>query len=415
MQTAVDRPIRTLLFSTLYPSSVRPVHGIFVETRLRELLRTGSVQTKVMAPVPWFPSRHPRFGEYAQMAATPQREIRNGIDVLHPRYPLIPKLGMTLAPALLAAASVRPIQQLLDEGFDFDVIDAHYFYPDGVAAAWLARWFGKALVITARGSDVNLIADHALPRRMIRWAACQAAASVGVSQALSNRLLALGAPIDRVLTLRNGVDTQFFKPLAQADARQLLGVKAGPVLLAVGNLLPVKRVGLVIEALACVRQQHPAAMLCIVGDGPLRSDLQAMARSLGLSDAVHFAGAVPQQQLACWYSAADVLVLASSREGWPNVLLEAMACGTPVVASRVGGVAEIVSSPVLGAALTFDHAGPLAQALLQTLAAPPARQAIRRHAQGMGWASVSAAQREMLARVVAGRATPAALQEPDHA
>jgi teichuronic acid biosynthesis glycosyltransferase TuaC len=145
----MGRTIRTLLFSTLYPSSARPVHGIFVETRLRELLSGGRVQTKVVAPVPWFPSTDPRWGDYARMAATPPRETRNGIDVLHPRYPVIPKLGMTLSPFLLAAASLGPIRALMREGFDFDVIDAHYYYPDGVAAAWLAKRLDRPFTVTA--------------------------------------------------------------------------------------------------------------------------------------------------------------------------------------------------------------------------------------------------------------------------
>ena len=410
-------PIRSLLFSTLYPSSARPGHGIFVETRLRELLKSTPVQARVVAPVPWFPSTHLRHGARAAMARTPRRETRHGIDVRHPRYPVLPKVGMHIAPLLLALGARRAVQAVLDEGFDFDLIDAHYFYPDGVAAALLARWFRKPLVITARGSDVNQIADMALPRQMIRWATRQAAASVGVSQALADRLRALGAPPHRVLTLRNGVDTTLFQPQPQTEARRLLRVKGSPVLLAVGNLLPVKRVGLVIEALAQIRQQHADATLCIVGDGPLRAELQLMASGLGLADAVHFAGAVPQEELPRWYSAADVLVLASSREGWPNVLLEAMACGTPVVASHVGGVAEIVSSSLLGTAVPIDHAGALAQALLHTLAALPDRHSIRRHAQGMGWASVSAAQHELFARVVAGAGTAATAppEEPDRA
>ena len=155
--------MRTLLFSTLYPSSERPGHGIFVETRLRELLKTGRVETRVMAPVPWFPWRSTRFVERAAMARTPRRETRHGIDVQHPRYALLPKLGMSSAPLALALGARRAVQRLLDEGFDFDLIDAHYCYPDGVAAALLARWFKKPLVITARGSDVNLIAEQALP------------------------------------------------------------------------------------------------------------------------------------------------------------------------------------------------------------------------------------------------------------
>ncbi|RVU49824.1 glycosyltransferase [Rubrivivax rivuli] len=394
--------MRTLLFSTLYPSSERPGHGIFVETRLRELLKTGQVDARVVAPVPWFPSGHSRFGEHAAMARTPHRETRHGIDVLHPRYALLPKIGMSSAPLMLALGARRAVQRLRDEGFDFDLIDAHYFYPDGVAAALLARWFRRPLVITARGSDVNLIAQHALPRRLMRWAAGCAAANVGVSAALAQRLLALGAPPPTVQVLRNGVDTERFSP--QPEARQQLGVQGSPLLLSVGNLLPVKRHGLVIQALALLRQTHPQARLVIVGGGPQHAELQAQAAALGLADAVQLPGPVPQPVLAQWYSAADLLVLASSREGWPNVLLEAMACGTPVLASRVGGVPEIVSHDSLGKAVSFDTPAQLAEALRGALAFPYAREEVRRHALGMGWGPVSRAQVELFSRVAASGA-----------
>ena len=393
--------MRTLLFSTLYPSRERPGHGIFVETRLRELLKTGRVEARVVAPVPWFPSHHPRFGERAAMARTPHRETWHGINVQHPRYALLPKLGMNTAPLMLALGARAAVQRLREEGFDFDLIDAHYFYPDGVAAALLARWFKKPLVITARGSDLNLVAEHALPRRLMAWAAGQAAATVGVSAALAQRLRDIGAPADRVHVLRNGVDTQRFAP--QPGARQRLGAVGAPLLLSVGNLLPVKRHGLVIEALALLRKTHPQARLVIVGGGPLQAELAAQAAGLGLTDAVQLTGPVPQDVLVQWYSAADLLVLASSREGWPNVLLEAMACGTPVLASRVGGVADIVSSSAVGAAVSFDTAHGLQAALSAALAHSYDRAQIRAHALGMGWPEVSEGQLALFAALMAAR------------
>ena len=151
---SLQAPIRTLLFSTLYPSSVRPGHGIFMETRLRELLGIGKVQTKVVAPVPWFFSKHLRFDGYAQLAQTPAMEIHNDVDVRHPRYLLPPKVGMTVAPFALALGAIPTVRRLMKEGFDFEVIDAHYYYPDGVAAAMLARHFRKPFTVTARGSDI---------------------------------------------------------------------------------------------------------------------------------------------------------------------------------------------------------------------------------------------------------------------
>ena len=389
------RATRTLLFSTLYPSSARPLHGIFVETRLRELLRHGAVQTRVVAPVPWYWSAQSANKKYAAVAATPARETHNGIDVRHPRYLTIPKVGMTLAPFLLALGARSALREVQRDGFDFDVIDAHYYYPDGVAAAMLARWFGKPLVITARGTDVNLIPDYRLPRLLIQWAARQAQASVGVSAALVERLRALAVDPGRLHLMRNGVDPQRFKPQAQAQARAELGLTGSPIVLAVGNLQEHKGQRLAIDALRHLRVKHPQARLVIVGDGPDGPALRAQAASLGLADNVHFAGLVPNAQLSCWYSAADVLVLGSSREGWPNVLLEAMACGTPVVATAVGGIPEVVQNTSVGRLVAQREPAAFAAAIHDLLASQPDRQQVRAYAEGFSWDRTSQDQAKL--------------------
>lgn len=387
------KPLKILTFSTLFPSSVRPGHGIFVETRLRELLKSGQVEARVVAPVPWFPSANLRWGDYAKFAATPAREQRNGIDVLHPRYLLLPKVGMSSAPLTLALGARAAVQQLLDEGFDFDLIDAHYYYPDGVAAALLARWFGKPLAVTARGSDINLIARHGLPRRWMRWASRVADASIGVSQALVDRMRALGMEGRRLLMLRNGVDLARFGIVGDRDALRLeLGVQGSPLLLSVGNLVPLKGHDLVIDALARLRAQGLDARLCIIGAGALKPALEARRDQHGLGDAVRFLGALPQPALARWYAAADMLLLASEREGWPNVLLECMACGTPVVATNVGGIPEIVKVPQTGCVVQERSAASLAAAVAALWQAPPDRRAVRAHAEGFGWAPTTDGQ-----------------------
>ncbi len=396
----MTRPVRTLLFSTLYPSTARPTHGIFVETRLRELLKSGAVETRVVAPVPWFWSTDERWGEHAAMARTPPSETRHGIDVMHPRYPLLPKVGMTTAPLLLALASVSAIRQVIDDGFDFDVIDAHYYYPDGVAAALLANWFGKPLTITARGTDLNLIPQYSLPRRMMHWAARRAQASIGVCAALTDVLREWGVEPERLHVMRNGVDLQRFTPLPQADARQALGLREGQqLLLSVGHLIDRKGHDLVIRALAALAPDHPQARLVVIGEGPERAALQALVSELGLQDKVRLTGALPQTELPRWYSAADVLVLASSREGWANVLLEAMACGTPVVASRIWGTPEVVTTPEAGR-LVDERTGPaFARALHELLSDPPDRLRTRAYAEGYSWEATSCAQVELFRKL----------------
>lgn len=388
-----DAPrLRTLLFSSLYPSSVRPGHGIFVETRLRELLSSGQVTTHVVAPVPWFPSQNPRWGEYARMASTPKRESRNGIDVLHPRYFLPPKVGMTLAPLSMALGALPAIRRLQAEGHDFDVIDAHYFYPDGVAAALLSRWLNKPFVITARGSDLNLLRHYALPRRMMQWAAAKASASIGVCAALVDVLRTWGLPESRLHVMRNGVDLQRFRPLPQAQMRRELDLAGSPILLSVGHLVELKGHRFLIEALATLQTTHPQARLVIVGEGPERSNLLALARRLGVDHRVTLTGALPNADLLRWYSAADLLLLASSREGWANVLLEAMACGTPVVATAVGGSPEVVTDPVAGVLVEQASGTSFAAAIRHILSEPIDRGAVRAYAENFGWSQTTGAQ-----------------------
>jgi teichuronic acid biosynthesis glycosyltransferase TuaC len=396
--------LRTVLFSTLFPSAARPGHGLFVETRLRELVRGGGIDVRVIAPVPWFPSRHVRFGDWARMAETPLTEVRHGIEAVHPRYLLPPRVGETMAPLLLAAGALAPLRKLLRSGFDFDLIDAHYYYPDGVAAALLGRWLGKPVVITARGSDLNVLGRHALPRRMMRWAASQAAASIGVSGALVDVLRGWQVDAQSLHVMRNGVDLERFRPLDRDHARARLSIVGSPLLLSVGHLVPVKGHDLILEALALTAQRRSGARLVVVGDGPLRGRLAQEAQQLGVAERVHFAGAVANEQLAAWYSAADATLLASHSEGCPNVLLESMACGTPVVATAVGGAGEILGNGPGGVLVHERSAGALAAAIDSLCTRAVERSAVRGYASGLSWEATSKAQLQLFTRIAAGRA-----------
>ncbi|MDQ1814991.1 glycosyltransferase family 4 protein [Massilia sp. CCM 9210] len=387
--------MKILTFTTLFPNQVRPNNAIFVETRLRHLVASGQVEARVVAPVPWFPFTAKRFGQYGDFARVPASEERFGLPVLHPRYPVIPKVGMNFAPALLANAAKATVGRMLDEGYDFDLIDAHYFYPDGVAAVKLGKHFNKPVVITARGSDISLIPNFAKPRKMIQWAAANAAAVITVCDALKTELVQLGADPATITPLRNGVDLQRFHQGDRAGLRREIGLD-GFTLLSVGHLVELKGHDLAIGALPLL----PGVTLLIAGSGVELPRLQALARELKVEERVRFLGAVPQPELPRYYGAADALVLASSREGWANVLLESMACGTPVVASRVWGTPEVVAAPAAGVLMRERSRQGVADAVQALRADYPAHDDTRRYAEQFSWDSTTAGQLRLFNAIV---------------
>ncbi|MFZ2006024.1 MAG: glycosyltransferase family 4 protein [Stellaceae bacterium] len=388
------RPLRILTFSTLYPNEAQPHHGIFVENRLRHLVASGEVESVVVAPVPYFPFRSSRFGHWATFARCPETEQRHGISVHHPRYVVVPRIGMNAAPALLAAGVWRTVQRL-HQIHDFDLVDAHYAYPDGVAAAWLGRRLRLPVVVTVRGTDINLIPRLRFPRYLIRRSLRRVAGVIAVSEALRDAVIEIGGAPDLLTVLRNGVDLDLFRPIEPHKARHNLALD-GPTLLSVGHLIERKGHDLAIRALALL----PEYRLLIVGDGPERAALGQLATALGVHSRVRFLGPKPHDKLPAIYSAVDALVLASTREGWPNVLLEAMACGTPVVASNVWGNPEVVRSPAAGRLMEERSATGVAQAVRALLSSGSDRGVTRRYAEGFSWDETSRGQIALFRRIL---------------
>ena len=387
--------LRVLTFTTLYPNEAMPTFATFVEQRLRQLVASGEVDTRVVAPVPWFPFKAERFEPYARYARIPIREMRHGLDLWHPRFLVVPKVGMLLTPFTLFRAAIPAVNSLMAEGFDFDLIDAHYLYPDGVCGAMLARRFGKPLILTARGSDVNVIAKMRRPGRMIFSAIDHANAVITVSAALRDSLIGLGVDSAKITVIRNGVDTTVFRETDREETRRKLGIE-GRLLISVGNLIPLKGHDLVIRALAGL----PDTRLVIAGAGPLKGALEGLAREMDVSGRVTFVGAVPQSELPALYSAADALILASSNEGLPNVIMEAIACGTPVIATKVGGIPEIIDSRAAGIVLEERSDSAIADAVTSLFSDPPGRIATAKLAENFRWSETTAAQLALFRRIV---------------
>jgi glycosyltransferase involved in cell wall biosynthesis len=288
----------------------------------------------------------------------------------------------------------RAARRIQTEGFAANVIDAHYFYPDGVAAALLARELGLPLVITGRGSDLTLLPRNSVVRRQIVWAARSASALVTVSDSLKRCLCDLGVEASKIAVLRNGVETDLFLPMARDEARKRVGAKTF-TLLCVGGLIPRKGVDIAIDAMPAL----PDCELLIAGAGPLRARLEQQVDQLGVRSRVHFLGEVAHRELPALYNAADAMLLMSDREGWANVILESLACGTPVIATDVGGAGEIIRSPVAGRLLRERNATALVREIESIRTALPDRALTRQYAEGFGWKPVAAANRALLEAV----------------
>tara|TARA_R110001599_G_scaffold353742_2_gene596044 strand:- start:19791 stop:20984 length:1194 start_codon:yes stop_codon:yes gene_type:complete len=386
--------MKVLLYSTLYPNSAQPGHAPFVEQRLLQLINSGGIEARVVAPVPWFPFKHPMFGEYGLFARVGSSEERSGVTVDHPKYPVIPKIGMNLAPFLMALWSLPRLLKIRRQGYKFDVIDAHFVYPDGLAAVLLGKWFKVPVVVTGRGSDIALHLGYAFPRWLTRKLLPSAAALVTVCDALKQDLLKLGITEPETTVLRNGVDLERFRPVDRDRVRRELNLK-GNVIVSVGRLAELKGHDLTIRALLEV----PDTMLVLVGAGPEELKLKSLAADLSLGDRVHFVGNQPQGELAYYYSMADVMVLASSREGWANVLLESMACGTPVVATDVGGTSEVIGDSDAGLLVLERTSSAIADQIKQLLANLPDRAAVRTYAESFSWDATSIGQKGVFHKV----------------
>ncbi len=378
-----------------------PHHGIFVLERLRAWRQRHGGDAVVVAPIPWVPSALAR-GRYRVFRETAKEETRDGFRVIHPRYLVIPKVGMTLTPWTMALGAAATVRRLLAEGQRFDLIDAHYLYPDAVAAAILRRAIDLPLVVTARGTDVNLIPRRRLPRAWLTWMLRRADAVIAVAEALRISILEW-APGTAVNVLCNGVDLDRFRPLDRDRARAELGwPRERRILLSVGHL--VERKGHH-HAITALRELGEEVELRIIGSGTERKSLQALAQRLGVAGRTRFEGSFEHQRLATAYSAADLLILLSSREGWPNVLLESMACGTPVVATRVHGTPEVVTGEEVGLLVGNPRGAEVVVAVRELLSHPRNRDRVRAFAEKHSWGPVVDAMQALFESITARRSS----------
>lgn len=370
--------LRVLTLSTLFPDITRPNFGLFVERQCRELADRDDVEVTVIAPIgipPWPLSRHDR---YAALLSLPTEERWRTLTVHRPRFSILPRLGARLHVAAMTRA-IWPLVRDLHSAARFDVIDASFFYPDGPVARRIARRLGIPYSVKARGSDIHHWGRARATRKAVRDAGRDAAGLLAVSAAMKRSMVALGMDADKIMVHYTGVDLARFAPQDRDEAKKHFGL-SGPVVLCVGHIIERKGQDLLVRALPAL----PGVTLILAGQGPAASRLEALAQDLGVGDRLGILGSVPHDHLPTLYNAADVMALPSASEGLANAWVEALACGTPILISDVGGARELLTDGAAGRIVERTPEA-VAEGLRAMLAETPDRDAVRAAALPFTW------------------------------
>lgn len=381
--------MRLLVFTTLFPSDVERGRGTFIRSRVMALREAGAT-VRVVAPVPWFPFKKGcgRWSRAAQVSRTRQED---GIPVHHPRGFLLPRVGMRYYGAWMARGA-RPVVEQILERFPVDLVDAHFLYPDGYAALRICQGLELPMVVTARGTDAHTYPKMPFLRSRLQAVLQGARRVFAVSESLAQDLTPCLPPGRKIVVTPNGVDTDLFRPLERVAARRRLGLdEKAFLLLGVGRLVPVKRWDLAVDAVAHLLGKNPGLPLnlCLLGEGKEREDLERRITAAGLGSRVRLVGERSQFELPVWLSAADALVHPSEREGWPNVILEALACGTPVVGRAIPSIAEVAPPPGFSRLVEDPTAETLARAIAETLEESHDRDALVERALEYSWPRIA--------------------------
>lgn len=370
--------LRVLTLSSLFPDASRPNFGVFVERQTLGLAGHPEIELKLVAPIGLPPFPLTRMRRYSALAALPQQETWKGVETWRPRFVNLPGTGGRFHAAILAAR-LKPLLRAIRRDFAFDVIDASFFFPDGVAAVELGRAFGVPVSIKARGADIHHWGRAPGTATQVLSAGRRADGLLAVAGSMRDDMVALGMDAAKIRVHRTGVDLDRFAPGDRAAKKAALGVD-GPLVASIGALIPRKGHEIVIDAVAAL----PGVRLMIAGEGPERPKLVAQIARLGVGDRVTLLGSVAHDDLPGLLAAADVMALASSSEGLANAWVEALASGTPVVIPDAGGARELVTAPEHGR-IVARTAGAFAEAIGALVAAPPLPGGVRAGAAGFTW------------------------------
>lgn len=379
--------MRVLAVTNLYPNPYQPHRAPFNRQQLRALVQQHEV--RVIAPIAWTDEVALRRAGGKRLGAS-RRVICDGMVVDHPRYVFPPKVMRGWYGQCFRESIRARFMQAVEE-FRPEVVYATWAYPDGWAAVELAREARLPVVVKVHGSDVLMQGAYRARRRRTIEGLTRADAVVAVSRHLAGQVVQMGVDARRVSVVYNGIDRELFHAGAMAERDH----SGAPLVLFVGNLLPVKGPDVLVDACDRLARRGVRFECRLIGQGVMKGAIERQIGERGLADRVKLLGPQPLEELPAWYRRARVLVLPSHSEGVPNVVLEALACGTPVVATRVGGLPEIVGGEGLVAA---GDAAALAAAIESALSR--GREAAATRFEPPSWKESAAALGRVLSGVV---------------
>jgi glycosyltransferase involved in cell wall biosynthesis len=378
-----------LSLTTLYPTAVNPRFGTFVARSMEALAKRGDWRVTLVNPIGLPPLA---LGRYRPLADLPATSTESGITIHRPHFTLIPRIGARRNAAAIARAAL-PLVQAIHAETPIDLIDAQFFFPDGPAAAIIAKAMGLPLSIKARGSDISFWGEQGFARQQMVDAAKAATGLLAVSHDLAGQMAVMGMDAGKITVHYTGLDRDRFRPLEHTQLRSQLSRELGfalpdnaPLIACIGALIERKGQGIAITALNDI----PGARLVLVGKGDDEARLRALAVSEGVETRVFFAGSVDHDLMPLILSAADVMVLPTVAEGLANAWVEALACGTPVVTSDVGGAREIITCDTAGR-LVDRNPQAVAAGINAVLNAPPSRDAVAALTEHFSWEANAAA------------------------
>jgi teichuronic acid biosynthesis glycosyltransferase TuaC len=357
-------PLRVLVLSRNYPSPAVPQLGIWVERMVA--VAAPTMRLRVVAPVPWVPPLVPLPERFRRYRAVPRRSDGPfDVPVRHPRVPTPPGHRFQAWEAALFTPFLRPVLKRLHRDEPIDLIHAHFIFPDGVVAARIGRELGVPVVTTEHAHWDPWLPERPAVMRQVLAALPHIRFVTGVSRPVVDRIESITQGRVETRVLPNVLDNVVFHPDPLAHPER-------DTLLFVGAARRVKGFDVLVRALPTLLRERPELRVELVGDpfyAPYRRDLDAalaLADQLGVRNAIHLKGSAPPSGVAQAMRRASVVVVPSRRESFSSVTMEAIACGTPVVASRCGGPEDIIE-PGQGLLVEPDDPGALAAAIATVL------------------------------------------------